>query len=210
VKEALFCGILFFFLQNEIDFTMKNIVLFASGGGSNVQQIISYFLHSKTNKVVLVLTNNANAGVLAKAESHSVPTIVFNKEELNDGSVLRKLQAFNPSLIVLAGFLLKFPGDIIAAYPGRVINIHPALLPNYGGKGMYGMHVHRAVHENKDKESGITIHYVNDNYDEGNVIFQKSIAVDVCASPEEVAQKVLELEHEYFPKVIERLLDAME
>lgn len=209
MKEALFCGILFFFLQNETHFLMKNIVLFASGGGSNAQQIISYFLHSKINKVVLVLTNNANAGVLAIAESNTIPTIVFDKEELNDGSVLRKLQAFNPSLIVLAGFLLKFPGYIIEAYPGRVINIHPALLPNYGGKGMYGMHVHRAVHQNKDKESGITIHYVNDNYDEGNVIFQTSVAVDACASPEEVAQKVLELEHEHFPKVIEQLLNVM-
>ena len=209
MKEALFCRILFFFLQNEIDFQMKNIVLFASGGGSNAEQIISYFLHNETSKVVLVLTNNANAGVIAKAESYNIPTIVFNKEELNDGSVLRKLQAFNPSLIVLAGFLLKFPGNIIAAYPGKVINIHPALLPNYGGKGMYGMHVHRAVHQNKDKESGITIHYVNDNYDEGNVIFQQSVAVDACATPEEIAQKVLELEHEHFPKVIEQLLESM-
>ena len=193
MKEALFCGILFFFLQNEIDSPMKNIVLFASGGGSNAEKIISYFLHNKTNKVVLVLTNNANAGVLAKAESYNIPTIVFDKEELNNCIVLRKLQAFNPSLIVLAGFLLKFPGNIIDAYPGRVINIHPALLPNYGGKGMYGMHVHRAVHHIKDKESGITEHYVNNNYDEGNVIFQTSVAVDACASPEEVAQKVLEL-----------------
>jgi phosphoribosylglycinamide formyltransferase-1 len=188
---------------------MKNIVLFASGGGSNAEQIMSYFLHNENVNVALVLTNNANAGVLQKAAHYGVPALAFTKEELNSGFVLRHLQAFNPSLIVLAGFLLKFPAAIIAAYPGKVINIHPALLPKYGGKGMYGAHVHRAVHENKDKESGITIHYVNDNYDEGNVIFQQAVAVDECLSPEEVALKVLALEHEHFPKVIEQLLETM-
>jgi phosphoribosylglycinamide formyltransferase-1 len=187
---------------------MKNIVLFASGSGSNAEQIMSYFLHNKNINVALVLTNNANAGVLQKAAHYNVPTLAFTKEELNNGFVLRHMQAFNPSLIVLAGFLLKFPADIIAAYPGRVINIHPALLPNYGGKGMYGLHVHRAVHENKDKESGITIHYVNDNYDEGNVIFQQAVAIEECLTPEEVALKVLALEHEYFPRVIEELING--
>ena len=206
MKRALFCRILFLFLQTENDFQMKNIVLFASGGGSNAEQIMSYFLQSKTINVALVLTNNANAGVLQKAAGYNVPTLVFTKEELGNGFVLRHVQAFNPHLIVLAGFLLKFPADIIAAYPGRVINIHPALLPNYGGKGMYGMHVHRAVHENKEKQSGITIHYVNDNYDEGNVIYQKAVAIEECLSPEEVSLKVLALEHEHFPRVIEELL----
>jgi len=185
---------------------MKNIVLFASGGGSNADKIISYFLQSETVKVAVVLTNNANAGVIAKAESYGIPTLVFTKEELSNGNVLRHVQAFNPSLIVLAGFLLKFPADIIAAYPHKVINIHPALLPKYGGKGMYGLHVHRAVLENKEKESGISIHYVDDNYDEGNIIFQAAVAIEECLSPEEVALKVLALEHEHFPKVIERLI----
>ena len=189
---------------------MKNIVIFASGSGSNAEKIISYFAQSNTAKVVLVLTNNANAGVLAKANGFNVPTLVFTKEELSNGFVLRHLQAFNPQLIVLAGFLQKFPGDIIAAYPHKVINIHPALLPKYGGKGMYGAHVHRAVHENGDKESGITIHYVNDNYDEGNVIFQKAVAIEECLSPDEVALKVLELEHEHFAKVIEKLITREE
>jgi phosphoribosylglycinamide formyltransferase 1 len=188
---------------------MKNIVLFASGGGSNAEQIMSYFSQNKTAKVVLVLTNNANAGVLVKAESHNVPTLVFTKEELNSGFVLRHLQAFNPHLIVLAGFLLKFPADIIEAYPHKVINIHPALLPKYGGKGMYGLHVHRAVLENKEKESGITIHYVDNNYDEGNIIFQQAVAIEECLSPEEVALKVLALEHEHFPKVIEQLIQEI-
>ncbi len=208
MKRALFCRILFFFLQPENAFYMKNIVLFASGGGSNAEQIMSYFLHSDSINVALVLTNNANAGVLQKAEQYGVPALTFTKDELNNGFVLRHLQAFNPSLIVLAGFLLKFPADIIAAYPGKVINIHPALLPKYGGKGMYGLHVHRAVHENKDKESGITIHYVNDNYDEGNVIFQQSVNVADCLSPEDVALKVLTLEHEHFPKIIEQLVNG--
>jgi phosphoribosylglycinamide formyltransferase 1 len=185
---------------------MKNIVLFASGGGSNAEQIMSYFSQKKSAKVALVLTNNANAGVLAKAEAYGVPTLVFTKEELNNGFVLRHLQAFNPQLIVLAGFLLKFPADIIAAYPGHVINIHPALLPKYGGKGMYGIHVHRAVLENKEKESGITIHYVDENYDEGNIIFQQAVAVEECITPEQVALKVLALEHEHFAKVIEQLI----
>jgi len=187
---------------------MKNIVLFASGGGSNAQQIISYFLQSKTVNVALVLTNNANAGVLQKAAQYSVPTLVFTKEELTNGFVLRHVQAFNPTLIVLAGFLLKFPAAIIATYPGRVINIHPALLPNYGGKGMYGIHVHRAVLENKEKESGITIHYVNDNYDEGNVIFQQVVAIEDCLTPEEVSLKVLALEHEHYPQIIEKLVNG--
>jgi len=187
---------------------MKNIVLFASGGGSNAEQIMRYFLHNKSINVAVVLTNNANAGVLQKAAQYNIPTLAFTKEELNSGFVLRHVQAFNPSLIVLAGFLLKFPANIIAAYPGRVINIHPALLPNYGGKGMYGIHVHRAVHENKDKESGITIHYVNDDYDEGNVIFQQAVAIEECLTPEEVALKVLALEHEHFPKVIEQLVNG--
>lgn len=187
---------------------MKNIVIFASGSGSNAEKIISYFSQSESVKVALVLTNNANAGVIAKAETHGIPSFVFTKEELNNGFVLRHLQAFNPSLIVLAGFLQKFPGDIIAEYPHKVINIHPALLPKYGGKGMYGTHVHRAVHENKEAESGITIHYVNDNYDEGNVIFQKAVAIEECLNPEEVAAKVLALEHEHFPKVIEGLING--
>lgn len=186
---------------------MKNIVLFASGGGSNAAQIMGYFAQSKTARVVLVLTNNAQAGVIEKAREYDVPTLVFTKDELNNGFVLRHLQAFNPQLIVLAGFLLKFPADIIEAYPHRVVNIHPALLPKYGGKGMYGLHVHKAVLENKEKESGITIHYVNNDYDEGNIIFQQAVAIEECLSPEEVALKVLALEHEHFPKVIEQLVN---
>lgn len=185
---------------------MKNIVLFASGGGSNAEQIMLYFAQREGFAVTALLTNNPNAGVIEKAEKHNVPVVVFSRETLNNGQVLHEVSRFKPDIIVLAGFLWKFPADIIAAYPNKVINIHPALLPKYGGKGMYGMNVHRAVLENKDKESGITIHYVNDNYDEGNIIFQKAVVLEQCTTAEDVAAKVLTLEHEHFPRVIEELL----
>lgn len=185
---------------------MKKIVLFASGGGSNAEKIMQYFGEKSEYEVSGVFTNNANAGVVDKAKEYNVPAFIFTREELNGDDVLQKIQKIGPDLIVLAGFLWKFPSNIIAAYPHKVINIHPALLPKYGGKGMYGIHVHTAVLENKEKESGITIHFVDDNYDEGNIIFQKAIVVEECLSPDEVALKVLSLEHEHFPRVIEELL----
>lgn len=185
---------------------MKKIILFASGGGSNAEQIMQYFDGKQQYSVVAVLTNNENAGVIEKAKNYNIPTYIFTREQLNEGKVLQIVNEITPDLIVLAGFLLKFPSDIIAAYPDKVINIHPALLPKYGGKGMYGINVHRAVLDNKEKESGITIHYVNDHYDEGNIIYQHAIAVEECISAEEVALKVLSLEHEHFPRVIEEIL----
>jgi phosphoribosylglycinamide formyltransferase-1 len=186
---------------------MKNIVLFASGGGSNAQQIMQYFSNSSQIKVVAVFTNNATAGVLDKALQFDVPAIIFTRDQLADGTVLERLKEFNASLIVLAGFLWRFPQHIIASYPDKVINIHPALLPKYGGKGMYGINVHRAVLENKEQQSGITIHYVNDNYDEGNIIFQQAVVLEECTTAEHIAQKVLELEHRHFPEVIDQLLN---
>ncbi|HEX8575408.1 MAG TPA: phosphoribosylglycinamide formyltransferase [Flavobacterium sp.] len=185
---------------------MKKIVIFASGSGSNAENIIRYFLEQKTAQVIAVFSNNTAATVLDKAASYQVPTYVFDKEELNSSIILEKLQHLQPDLIVLAGFLLKFPASIIKAFPNRIINIHPALLPKFGGKGMYGIHVHKAVLENKEPETGITIHYVNEHYDEGEYIFQKSIPTATCVTPEAIALKVLELEHKYFPKVIEQLL----
>ena len=185
---------------------MKKIVIFASGSGSNAENIIRYFLNCETAKVIAVFSNNKAAKVLEKATSYQVPAYVFDKEELNSNVVLEKLQHLQPDLIVLAGFLLKFPVPIIKTFSNRIINIHPALLPKFGGKGMYGIHVHKAVLENKETETGITIHYVNENYDEGKYIFQKSIPIVNCTTPEVIALKVLELEHEYFPKVIEQLL----
>lgn len=185
---------------------MKKIVLFASGNGTNAEEIIRYFKSSNVAKVVGVLSNNPSASVVERTKKYHINTILFTKNQLNDGFVLAELNKLKPDLIVLAGFLLKFPEAIIEAYPSKIINIHPALLPNYGGKGMYGMNVHNAVFENKEAETGITIHFVTPNYDEGTIIFQKSIAVSDCKSSEEIANKVHQLEHEYFSKVINSLL----
>jgi phosphoribosylglycinamide formyltransferase-1 len=153
-----------------------------------------------------VFTNNPNAKVIDRAIKYHLSTEIFSKDELNEGLVLQKINAIQPDLIVLAGFLLKFPESIVELYPNKIINIHPALLPKYGGKGMYGMNVHRAVVENKEKETGITIHYVNENYDEGNIIFQKKAPLLVTDTPEVVAEKIHELEQKYFPSVVEEVL----
>jgi phosphoribosylglycinamide formyltransferase-1 len=185
---------------------MRKLVLFASGNGSNVENIIQYFKNKPNVLIAAVFTNNPNAKVIDRAKNHKVPTIVFNKQELNGNDVLQKISKIQPDLIVLAGFLWKFPEHIIKAYPNKVINIHPALLPNYGGKGMYGMNVHQAVLENKEKETGITIHYVNEHYDEGEFIFQKSVNIEDCKSAEEIADKIHKLEFEYFPVIINKLI----
>jgi phosphoribosylglycinamide formyltransferase-1 len=185
---------------------MKRLIIFASGAGSNAENIIRYFTENGTAQVVAVFSNKATAGVLQKAENHGIESIVFSKDELNDGSVCKEVGNIKPDLIILAGFLLKFPDDIIAAYPNKIINIHPALLPKYGGKGMYGMNVHRAVQQNKEAETGITIHYVDGHYDKGDVIFQKKVKLDGNETCEEISAKVQQLEYEHFPAVIEKLL----
>lgn len=185
---------------------MKRIVIFASGSGTNAEQIILHFKNNNQGNVVGVLSNNLHAKVLEKAKNHDVATFSFDKNELSDGTVLKMVEELRPDLIVLAGFLLKFPSDIISSYPESIINIHPALLPKYGGKGMYGMNVHKAILENKEKETGITIHYVNEHYDEGGIIFQQSVNIEDCITPEEIADKVHQLEHKYFPVTIEKLI----
>jgi len=185
---------------------MKKIVLFASGSGTNAENIILHFKKGRFAEVTAVFSNNEKAGVLDRCSRLNVASIVFSKDQLDSGFVLDKLKELKPDLIVLAGFLLKFPEDIIAAFPRKIINIHPALLPKYGGKGMYGMHVHKAVLENKESETGISIHYVDAHYDEGDIIFQKNVSIIECMSHEEIAAKIHSLEHEYFPKVIEQLL----
>jgi len=185
---------------------MKKILLFASGTGSNVENIIQYFEKKLDITVVGVFTNNPNAKVLDKAEKYGIPTLIFNKEELNGDFVLARVDELQPDLIVLAGFLWKFPAPIIAKYPNKIINIHPALLPKYGGKGMYGMKVHQTILENKEKETGITIHYVNEHYDEGEFILQQKVNIEDCASADDIVVKVHKLEHKYFPETIERLL----
>ena len=185
---------------------MIKIVIFASGSGTNAENIIRYFQATKSASVEAVFTNKADAQVIQRAEKYQVPSQVFTKNDLETGKVLQEINAIQPDLIVLAGFLLKFPESIVAEYPDKIINIHPALLPKYGGKGMYGMHVHRAVVENKESKTGITIHYVNENYDEGNIIFQKEVTVLNSDTPEVVAAKIHELEQDHFPVVIEKLL----
>lgn len=185
---------------------MKKIVLFASGNGTNAENIMNYFSQPVEGKVVAVFSNNEQAKVLDRASKFEVPTIIFSKEQFHSEAILTKLLEINPDLIVLAGFLWKFPLHIITHFPNKVINIHPALLPKYGGKGMYGMHVHRAVLANKEKESGITIHYVNEHFDEGEFIFQANVTIENCTSAEEIAQKVHELEMKSFPLVIQDLL----
>ncbi len=187
---------------------MKKILLFASGTGSNVENIIQYFKNHPDIIVVGVFTNNPNAKVLEKAKKYNVPTLIFNREELSEGFVLDKMAELKPDLIVLAGFLWKMPEQIVAAYPNKIINIHPALLPKYGGKGMYGIKVHRTVLDNQEKETGITIHYVNEHYDEGEFIFQQKVNIEDCASVDEIVSKIHELEHIHFPQIIERLLDS--
>ncbi|PWA04275.1 phosphoribosylglycinamide formyltransferase [Flavobacterium psychrotolerans] len=185
---------------------MKNIVLFASGSGTNAENIILHFKNSNHANVVAVFCNNPSAKVLERAKNHGVPTVLFSREDLKSELILHKLNAFRPDLIVLAGFLLHLPPVIIKRYSNKIINIHPALLPKYGGKGMYGMNVHKAVLEETETETGITIHYVNEHYDEGKIIFQKSVSVEDCKTAEEIAVKIHELEQRYFPEVIERLL----
>jgi phosphoribosylglycinamide formyltransferase-1 len=185
---------------------MKKIVVFASGSGTNAENIIKYFAEKRTATVAMILTNNSSALVIDKAKNLGVESFVFSKSELNEGEILQKIRIIDPDLIVLAGFLLKFPQSIIEAYPDKVINIHPALLPKYGGQGMYGMNVHTAVVENKERETGITIHYVNEHYDEGGIIVQKKVVVLGTDTPEVVAEKVHDLEQRFFPEVIAGLL----
>ncbi|TDU43386.1 formyltetrahydrofolate-dependent phosphoribosylglycinamide formyltransferase [Gelidibacter sediminis] len=186
---------------------MKRIVIFASGSGTNAENLIKYFHNRETGSVIQVLTNNPHAKVLDRCKSLKVSALSFNRiafTQTND--VLNILKASEPDLIVLAGFLWKFPDFILHEFPNKVINIHPALLPKFGGKGMYGKFVHEAVVANKETETGITIHYVNEHYDEGAIIFQKKCEVSTTDTAETVAAKIHDLEMEYFPKVVEELL----
>lgn len=186
---------------------MRNIIILASGSGSNAESIIRYFAGREGVSVSHVLTNRSDAYVLERAKHLGVSTKVFDRTAFYDNSeVLDFLRSCQPDLIVLAGFLWLVPAALVEAFPQRIINIHPALLPAYGGKGMYGAKVHEAVVANGDVETGITIHYVNTRYDEGAVIFQARCSVDPGDSAEQVAQKVHALEYEHFPRVIEELL----
>ena len=186
---------------------MKNIAIFASGSGTNAENITRYFANSENVNVAVVLSNNRNVGVHGRVNKLGVPSFVFSREEFIAGvPTLKKLAEYDVCLIVLAGFMNKISDVILQAFPGKIVNIHPALLPKYGGKGMYGMHVHEAVVKAGERESGITIHYINEHYDEGAIIFQASCPVLPSDTPDEVAAKVHALEYAHYPHVIESLL----
>ena len=186
---------------------MNKIAIFASGSGTNAQNICNFFKLSKDIEISFILSNKADAYVLQRARKMNIPTMVFNRHEFYETDiVLNFLVEKKINWIVLAGFLWLVPGNIVEKFTNRIINIHPALLPKYGGKGMYGLNVHRAVIENKDDESGISIHYVNKVYDEGNIIFQSRCRVDADDTPETLAEKVHKLEYEHYPRVIEGLI----
>lgn len=186
----------------------KKIVIFASGTGTNAENIIRHFQKSDTAKVVAVFSNRRSAGALKKAHDLNVKALLFDKEAMYySHDVLNVLRDIKPDLIVLAGFLWLMPKRILQQFSNKVINIHPALLPNYGGKGMYGSKVHEAVIANKEKESGISVHYVNEKYDEGQIIFQATTQLDNTDTPDSLASKVHELEYRHFPEVIEKLLE---
>ena len=186
---------------------MKNIAIFASGSGTNAQKLMEYFSTSKTAKVKLLLSNKPDAFVLERARNFSVPCLIFDRDDFyRTDKVLRVLHENDIHFIVLAGFLWLVPAGITVPYRGRIVNIHPALLPAYGGPGMYGKRVHQAVIENGDRESGISIHYVNEKYDEGDIIFQARCEVKQDDSPESLAERIHELEHRYYPEVVEKLV----
>lgn len=186
---------------------MKNIALFASGNGTNVQQIAEYFQGSKEVKVDCVVVNKKNIYVIERAKNLNIPCFYFNREDFYESNkVLNLMQERKIDYIILAGFLWLIPTNLLQAYNNKIVNIHPALLPKYGGKGMYGHHVHEAVVANKETESGITIHYANEKYDSGDIIFQARCMVEEKDSADDVAAKIHLLEKEYYPKVVERVV----
>ena len=190
---------------------MKKVAIFASGAGSNAQKIIDHFRENKKAVIALIACNKPGAGVLDIARKEQIPVLLIEKERLYQGDAyISFLQEKQIDLIVLAGFLWKVPAALIQAFPGRIINIHPALLPEYGGKGMYGHFVHAAVVAAKEKKSGITIHFVDEHYDHGDIIFQATCPVSENDTPELLAAKVHELEHKHFPAVVEEVVEKIQ
>ena len=191
-------------LIHNSELTLTQIAIFASGSGTNAQRIMEHFQHHPAIRVALVLSNKPDAPVLGRAANFGVPTHVFDRRSFYDTDEVRQtLAAHGIDYVVLAGFLWLVPVPLIRAYPNRMVNIHPALLPKYGGKGMYGMKVHEAVAASGDAQTGITIHLVNEEYDKGRILFQAACPVSPTDTPQDIAQKVHALEHEHFPQVIE-------
>jgi phosphoribosylglycinamide formyltransferase-1 len=185
---------------------MKRIVVFASGSGTNAENIIKFFNHTKTAKVTQVLCNNEHAKVFDRCKKLNIKCLHFNKDDFFTSDKVLNILKEHADVIILAGFLWKIPSKIIDAFTNKIINIHPALLPKYGGKGMYGMNIHKAVKKNKETETGITIHFVNENYDEGAIIYQAKTSILAEDTPETIAKKIHELEQRYFPRVIEDVI----
>jgi len=184
---------------------MKRIVIFASGSGSNAENIIQYFWRRPKEAIQFVIyTNNEHAGIVKRAQRLQIPCGLITKEQLNDPSFADHLG--EADLIILAGFLLMIPPYLVKQYPNKIINIHPALLPAYGGKGMYGDRVHQSVLDNKESQSGITIHYVNEAYDEGEIILQAHCFVSKDDTVDTLAKKIHDLEYRYYPIVVEQLI----
>ena len=187
--------------------TNKKVIIFASGSGSNALKIFEYFNNNQNIIIDSIYCNNPRANVINVFQKLSIKTVLFNKKELYESAFLEAIISTNPDLIVLAGFLLKIPEKMVSAFENRIINIHPSLLPKYGGKGMYGLNIHKEVLLNKEKFSGLTIHYVNKEYDKGAVIFQKKIKINEKETPESLSSKVLKLEHENYSLIIEKILN---
>jgi phosphoribosylglycinamide formyltransferase-1 len=187
---------------------MQQIAIFASGAGSNAREIIRHFRNHPTIRISLIVCNKSGAGVLQIAGNEKIPALMLEKENFFRGDAyVQTLKEFGIDFIVLAGFLWKIPDALIKAYPGKIINIHPALLPKYGGKGMYGAHVHESVIAAGEKESGITIHYVDEYYDHGQPIFQTTVAIEPTDTPESLSTKIHQLEHKYYPVILEEILN---
>ena len=187
--------------------TNKKVIIFASGSGSNALKIFEHFNNNQNIIIDSIYCNNPRANVINVFQKLSVKTVLFNKKNLYERAFLEAIISTNPDLIVLAGFLLKIPEKMVSVFENRIINIHPSLLPKYGGKGMYGLNIHKEVLLNKEKFSGLTIHYVNKEYDKGAVIFQKKIKINEKETPESLSSKVLKLEHENYPLIIEKILN---
>lgn len=185
---------------------MTRIAIFASGSGTNAENIIKFFENSENIMVSKVYCNKKNAGVFERCKRLNIPCIWFSREAFYDSARILNDVKLHADFVVLAGFLWRIPEDFIKAFPNKMVNIHPALLPKYGGKGMYGMNVHKAVKQNNEPETGITIHFVNEHYDEGAIIFQAKTSVDPSDSPEDIAHNIHKLEYEHFPRVIEETI----
>lgn len=186
---------------------MKRLAIFVSGSGTNMERIGQHFSQHPEIKVALMVCSDPKAAALQRAKKLGIEAIVIDKHSFHKGGKLLKLlQEKQIDWLILAGFLWLVPAELVGAFPNRILNIHPALLPAYGGKGMYGEKVHQAVIQNREKQSGITIHYVNNNYDEGNIVFQQSLDIAANETPESLAQRIHQLEHKFYPGVIERLV----